>query len=42
MLLLLAEIIGAALVVAGVAVLEPALGLVAAGLYLLYVARDSR
>jgi hypothetical protein len=38
----LIELAGAALVAAGAAMLEPALGVLAAGLYLLYAARNAR
>lgn len=38
----LIELCGAALVVAGAWLLEPALAMVAAGLYLLYMVKDAR
>ena len=38
----LVELVGAMLVTAGAAMLEPALGPIAAGLYLLYATRDAR
>ena len=38
----LIELVGVALVAVGAAMLEPALGVLAVGLYLLYAVRDAR
>lgn len=42
MISVLIELAGAVLVAVGVGLIEPALALVAAGLYLLYVTRNAR